>query len=275
MRADYHMHSHVSHDARGAILEHARRAEEGGLEEICFTEHLDFHASTDGGSCPTVPSEEKLRGYLAEVEEARGRTPVRLRAGVELDYKPEADARVRGLLSRFSFDFLLGSVHNVGPWPVSGPAETAEAYFAERGGEGGCLDYLEVVDRAVATGLFDSFAHLDLMKRFRPENGELMIRGRLRDRMLALLDRMAATGTGIEINASGLTHAPGEAYPSLELLRLARERGVETLTVGSDSHRPETVGRHLDSALALAREAGYTHLATFEKRRPTRHPIRL
>ena len=90
--------------------------------------------------------------------------------------------------------------------------------------------------------------------------------------MVALLDRMAATGTGIEINAAGLTHAPGEAYPSLELLRLARERGVKTLTVGSDSHRPETVGRGLDSALALAQEAGYTHLATFEKTPPHEPP---
>lgn len=265
---DYHLHSQVSHDGVGGIEEHVRWAEKIDLTELCFTEHLDFYPSEDGLACSTVPLESQLRRYLEEVREVQQRSRVRVRAGVELDYKPEADRWVRELLRSFSFDFVLGSVHNVGPWSVSGPREVALEYFRERGPWQGCLDYFEIVERAVATGLFDSFAHLDLVKRFRPENGVLMRVGALRERIIALLDRMAATGTGIEINASGLVHDPREAYPSLELLKLARDRGVAILTVGSDSHRPETVGRHLEEALALAREAGYTHLHTFERRVP-------
>lgn len=273
MLADYHLHSHVSHDGRGRIEEHVRRAAEIGLTEICFTEHLDFYPSADGLSCATIPSTVELERYLEEVRYARGRGPVRLRAGVELDYRPETDRWVRELLSRFSFDFVLGSVHNVGRWSVSGPKEMALAFFDERGVEGGCQDYYEVVEQAVATGLFDSFAHLDLMKRFRPQNGTLILRGALRDRIFAILDRMAATGTGIEINGSGLIHDAREAYPSLELLKLARERGVATLTVGSDSHRPETVGRHLAEALDLARAAGFSRFHTFQQRVPAAVPI--
>jgi histidinol-phosphatase (PHP family) len=269
MPADYHLHSHVSHDGTGRIEEHARRAVEVGLLEICFTEHLDFYPSEDGLSCSTIPSEAGLRRYLREVRQAQGRFGVRLRAGVELDYKPEADRWVRELLARVGFDFVLGSVHNVEKWGVSGPREMAVAFFEERGVEGGCLDYYDRVERAVGTGLFDSFAHLDLVKRFRPENGTMILRGVLRDRIVAILDLMAAKGTGIEVNGSGLGHDPQEAYPSLELLRLARERGVTTLTVGSDSHRPDTVGRHLADVLALARAAGYTHFHTFESRVPT------
>ena len=268
IRVDYHMHSHYSHDGVGSTEEHVRRAEEVGLAEICFTEHLDFYPSEDGLSCQTIPSDREIRRYLEEIEEVRQRTRIAVRAGLELDYKPEADRWVRGLLQRFSFDFLLGSVHNVDALGVS-DREGALRYFQERGPEQGCLDYLEVVRRAVGTGLFDSLAHLDLMKRFRPQNGELMRNGELRERIVAILELMAATGTGIEINSAGLIHDPREAYPSLELLRLARERGVEVLTVGSDSHRPETVGRKLDAALSLAREAGYTHVYTFEQRIPS------
>ena len=251
IRVDYHMHSHYSHDGVGSTEEHVRRAEEVGLAEICFTEHLDFYPSEDGLSCQTIPSDREIRRYLEEIEEVRQRTRIAVRAGLELDYKPEADRWVRGLLQGVS------------------DREGALRYFQERGPEQGCLDYLEVVRRAVGTGLFDSLAHLDLMKRFRPQNGELMRNGELRERIVAILELMAATGTGIEINSAGLIHDPREAYPSLELLRLARERGVEVLTVGSDSHRPETVGRKLDAALSLAREAGYTHVYTFEQRIPT------
>ncbi len=270
---DYHMHSNVSHDGVGTIAEHVRAAEERGLAEICFTEHLDFYPSPDGLSCTTLPTEARLLAYLEEMREAQQHSHIVVRAGLEVDYKPEAGRWVRDVLSHFEFDFLLGSVHNVGTWPVSGPPEMAQAYFRERGAEQGCLDYLEIVERAVATDLFDSVAHLDLMKRFQPVNGELMKRGRLRDQIVAILDMMAANGTGIEVNAAGLVHDPREAYPSLYILKLARERGVQLLTVGSDSHRPETVGRNLDAALSLARQAGFTRLYTFEQRAPSPHAL--
>ncbi len=266
---DYHLHSHLSHDAVGRIEEHVRRAAEMGISELCFTEHLDFYPSPDGLSCTTIPSVAQLEDYLEEVRDVRGRYPVRVGAGLELDYVPEADRWVREIVNGFSFDFVLGSVHNVDGVGVSGPKEMALSFFQERGAEAGCRAYYQVVEQAVDTGLFDSFAHLDLVKRFRPENGSLILRGVLRDRLVAILDRMAATGTGIEINGSGLVHDPREAYPSLELLKMARERGVNILTLGSDSHRPETVGRHLAEVLDLARTAGYSQFYTFQQRTPT------
>ena len=257
----------------GTVAEHLHAAEERGLAEICFTEHLDFYPSADGLFFSTIPTEGRLLAYLEEVREAQQHARIVVRAGLEVDYKPEAERWVGELLNRVGFDFLLGSVHNVGTWPVSGPAELALAYFQEKGAEQGCLDYLEIVERAVAADLFDSVAHLDLMKRFRPENGELMKRGRLRDQIVAILDVMAANGTGIEVNAAGLVHDPREAYPSLYLLKLARDRGVEVLTVGSDSHQPETIGRNLEAALSLARTAGFAHVYTFDQRALTPHPL--
>jgi len=38
------------------------------------------------------------------------------------------------------------------------------------------------------------------------------------------------------------------------------------LTIGSDAHRAEDLGAGLDEALALARQAGFRALATFERR---------
>jgi len=176
---DYHLHTHVSHDGVGRIQEHVRQAEMMGLAEICFTEHLDFYLSEDGQSCITIPSEPRLRDYIEEVHRAQQRSKVVIRAGLELDYKPECDRWVRELLERFAFDFVLGSVHNVESLGIS-DRDGAMRYFDERGAWQGCLDYYAVVEKAVGTGLFDSFAHLDLMKRFRPENGGLMRQGELR-----------------------------------------------------------------------------------------------
>ncbi|HEX2987583.1 MAG TPA: hypothetical protein VHS06_05375, partial [Chloroflexota bacterium] len=52
---------------------------------------------------------------------------------------------------------------------------------------------------------------------------------------------------------------------------LARQAGVEVLTMGSDSHRPTTVGRNLAEAIVLARETGFTHYHTFTARKPVPH----
>lgn len=264
--ADYHLHSHVSTDAIGSILEHARSAERLGLAEICFTEHLDFFVSDDGLACTTIPTEGELIAYLEEVREAADASRIPVRAGLEVDYKPETDRWVRELLGRIPFDFLLGSVHNVGAWPVSGPAELARDYLGEKGPESGLLRYFEVAEQAIRTGLFDSFAHLDLLKRFDPAMGELTLRGAVLEKVVAALDLLASTDTGIEVNSAGLVHEPREAYPSLDLLKLARERGVEVLTLGSDSHRPETVGRDLEAASDLAMAAGYARFHTFSSR---------
>ena len=39
--ADYHTHSRISPDARHSMTEMAAAAAEAGLDEICFTDHVE------------------------------------------------------------------------------------------------------------------------------------------------------------------------------------------------------------------------------------------
>ena len=47
MYADYHIHSEFSDDSREPMENQVRRAIELGLEEICFTEHVDYGIKKD------------------------------------------------------------------------------------------------------------------------------------------------------------------------------------------------------------------------------------
>ena len=47
-------------------------------------------------------------------------------------------------------------------------------------------------------------------------------------------------------------------YPCPDLLVMAQQMGV-ALTFGSDAHAPNEVGSDFEGAVALARQAGYTH----------------
>lgn len=69
-------------------------------------------------------------------------------------------------------------------------------------------------------------------------------------------DALAASGAAIELNSDRFSDPAGVMYPSVEILRGARARRIP-LTIASDAHEVEHVGRALDEAIAHARAAGY------------------
>jgi histidinol-phosphatase (PHP family) len=81
-----------------------------------------------------------------------------------------------------------------------------------------------------------------------------------------VLDRIARSGMGIELNTSGLRKPVGEIYPSPLIVSMAREREIP-ICFGSDAHCPEDVGDRFTLALDLAREAGYTEYFRIRQRR--------
>ena len=54
----------------------------------------------------------------------------------------------------------------------------------------------------------------------------------------------------------------------MESLRRYRELGGEVLTLGTDAHCLEDLGRNVDDDLALARAAGFKAIVVFVKRQP-------
>ena len=42
LKADYHVHTRLSYDGEGDLLEYCAKAEELGLDELCVTDHLDI-----------------------------------------------------------------------------------------------------------------------------------------------------------------------------------------------------------------------------------------
>ena len=76
----------------------------------------------------------------------------------------------------------------------------------------------------------------------------------------------------IEISTGGLRKPVGELYPSPALLRGFHERGVP-LTLASDAHVPENVGKDFDGALAFARSVGYDTVTVFDGRQARQEPL--
>lgn len=88
-----------------------------------------------------------------------------------------------------------------------------------------------------------------------------------------IIETLIANGKGIEINTAGLDKGLKEQHPCTEFIRQYRKKGGEIITVGSDAHRPEDIGRHFDHAADVLKECGFSYYCTFEKRVPAFHKL--
>ena len=85
-------------------------------------------------------------------------------------------------------------------------------------------------------------------------------------RMEKIFKMMAKAGKGLEINATSFYQPLASPLPTVEVLKLFKECGGEVITLGSDAHEMENLGRGLDVAKKLALDAGFTKKALFSQR---------
>jgi len=263
MLTSYHNHTRHS-DASGTVRENAVAAQRESLDELGISDHLALHPG--GVQLKWSMSEAHLPDYVADVLRFRESLKPRVRLGIEADYFPETVERLRALLARHPFDFVLGSVHYADDFQIDQGTQSWKTLTAE-GREARWEVYWRRVAEMAQSRVFDIASHLDLPKRFGYRDSEEAPPGALK-----ALDAIAEAGMAMELNASGWFHLVQEPYPSLGLLREARRRGIPVL-VNADSHRPEHVARGLERGRALVREAGYTEVVRFEGRK--RFPIPL
>ena len=109
--ADYHVHSSCSPDGHLTMAEMARQGVERGLDEICFTDHVDTiewgstHLRTD------CYDWEKARKQYEEASALYGGR-IRLKLGAELGEAYLGFDRAAHLLDTAPpLDFVIGSVH--------------------------------------------------------------------------------------------------------------------------------------------------------------------
>jgi histidinol-phosphatase (PHP family) len=74
------------------------------------------------------------------------------------------------------------------------------------------------------------------------------------------------------VSSAGLHKPHGKLYPNSGLLAAAKERGMP-ITLASDAHVPQNVGRDLDRAIEHARAAGYETVTVLEERKARQEPL--
>jgi histidinol-phosphatase (PHP family) len=260
--ADYHVHTPLCNHATGWPVEFARRAVELGLGELGFADHNPTPEYFDDWRMLRAD----LPRYLEEVAKARAAYPqLSIRIGLECDFLSGHEDWVEDLHGLAEWDYLIGSVHYLPEgWEVDHPK-----YVGRHAGASEAIwkSYWFAYEQCIRSGLFDFVGHPDLPKKFgfRPA-------GDLRRFYEPVIAALAETKTAFEINTAGWRKDCHEQYPAREFLELAASAGVPML-INSDAHAVEELGAGFAEAVALAKAAGYTQTARFERRKISFVPL--
>lgn len=262
MKCDYHVHSNYSDDSDTRMERQVKRACELGLDEICFTDHIDYGVRYDDIDYPRYFSEiDRLR------EKYAGKILVRsgLECGVQVHTIPEYESLYETYSSEI--DFILLSVHQVGNkcfWNQEYQSGKSQDEY-NRG-------YYEELLRVVhAYKDYSVLAHLDLIVRY--DMAGVYPFSKVKDIIAEILTEVINSGKGIEINTSSWRYGLNDTQPSREILTLYHDLGGEIITLGSDSHSPEHLYDHMSEAREILRSIGYKNFCTFSKMTPFFHTL--
>lgn len=261
---DYHTHSALSPDGHVPLGEMARAAVAAGIHELCVTDHYDL--LEERGNLPKPPHDwgPSLRQFGETLPEFQGKLTLRL--GLELGSAQVDPQYVASLLDMPELDFVIGSLHN---WSREKGGE--DFYFGGYETEEACHAALDDYFGSMAAlapqgGLYDVLGHIIYPLRYMPNPVPL---DRYMERLEAIFKDAVAAGRGIEVN----TYRGRTLEEWRPILALYRDCGGEILTVGSDAHVPEGVGRGVAEAYDLIRDMGFGYVCAYERRKP--HFIKL
>lgn len=251
---DSHLHTDASTDSSVPIDVYAAQAVDRRIPEILITDHLDFDPRAPNHA-PDVARRERVVREAAERWAAEGLT---IRFGVEISYERQREQEIRDHLARTPYDYAIGSVHvgsdspyglgSIPRWVAARSlAEIVEPYFAE-------------VTAAARSGLFDVIGHLDYVKRYLHPHVRAADLAGAPELYEPVLRALVESGSGLEVNTSGLRQAPRETYPSAATVRRFRELGGERVTTGSDAHRPDWFAWGLEAGYEIVSSAGFRTL---------------
>ena len=261
--ADYHMHTRSSCDSQATMAAMGEASCQAGLAEIGFSDHFD-NAPRDSGY-----GFFKLEPWAAELAACRQQFAGRLtvRAGLEIGEPHVYPAEVRAILARYPFDYVIGSLHWVGPdfafVPEFFQRPADEAY--------GC--YYEELERMTRLGDFDILGHIEGVARVGYTVYTAHDPARYEEVIRAALRNCVERGIALDVNTWSVRRGNQCLTPSPQILRWYRALGGERVTLGSDAHEPARVAEDFDVALAALREAGLRYVTRFERRQAVLLPL--
>jgi histidinol-phosphatase (PHP family) len=261
MLADYHMHTSFSDDSDYEMEEAVKKSITIGLDEICFTEHVDYGVKTDL-NC-------NYENYIKEFKRCKKKykNQIAIKLGIEFGMQVHTIDSFQRDFDKYDFDFVILSCHQVDDkefWTQDFQKGKTQQQYNEK--------YYEEILKVMKN--YDDYSvlgHLDMIKRYDKE-GEYPFE-KVKHIISEILMLAIEKGKGIEINTSSFRYGLMELTPSRDILRLYKELGGDIITIGSDTHEEKHIGHKIDYVKGELKKIGFNKFCTFEKMKPIFHEL--
>lgn len=283
MFADYHVHTDFSDDSEYKMDDVVKDAIRLGLEEICFTDHVDYGIKRDWDDVMGIEYRKGGEGEPAEMpianvnydeylEYFREMTyvygdDITLKLGLEFGMQRHTIADYDRLFGKLPLDFVILSVHELEDKELWTRAfqkgKTQDEYIKAY--------YEEILYLVQHFHDYSVLGHLDLISRYDAQ-GKYPFE-KVKPIIAEILKTSIEDGKGIEVNTSCYRYGVDDLTPSRDILGLYRSLGGEIITIGSDSHKPEHLGAYIKETMEVLKQIGFEHICTFEKMKPSFHRI--
>ena len=250
----YSLHNHSTFsDGASTIEDMCRAAKNAGLAVFGMSDHWVVPAYEGTGTETWRMKHERLGEYVETLQKLKAELDdenFTLKIGLEVDFFFENMDEIFSGLKPFPLDYLIGSVHCCGTFPVDHEAYDWEPLSQDERDEI-CEMYWKKMEGAAARKEFAFLGHLDLPKKFALIDNSRYIKHATR-----VLDILQKNGGAIELNTSGWFKPCKAPYPALDILKLANARNIPVI-INADAHHADHVKRSFDEAEQLLNSAGY------------------
>ena len=258
---DLHTHTHFSFDGDVTSTPDAlcRRALEVGVTHLAITDHCDINGEVEGLYTPFA-ADEAWAAMVTAKEKYAGR--LHLSLGIELGNAHQYPVEAAAVLARHPYEFVIGSLHNL----TGVPDFCMLRYEAMTDPHIHHL-FNRMLDETLQMVSFDGIStlgHLTYMHRYitmakRPFDFKPHY-----EKITAVYQALIRRDVALELNVSTLWKGLGISMPTLELLKLYKDQGGHLITIGSDAHAPENVGKCVRKGYALLQTAGFSEVMAVE-----------
>lgn len=258
---DLHNHCEFSFDSSTPMEENVKRAVDLKLQYLSITDHLDLYYPNED-----YRDEINIKGYFSKFQflKEKYRDNINFLSGIEVGIQCITAEVNDEIIRSFPYDFVIGSIHE-----IDGKDLVTDFMIDEFDN----LDdffkyYYEGTQKAVERSEeFDVLGHIDYMDRYVEDYNEIPDISNYKEFLIPTLKNLIARGKGIEINTAGIRKGLPYMHPKKQVLEWFKELGGDIITIGSDAHKAEDIGKGVEEACDLLKECGFTTVSVFEKRK--------
>lgn len=253
---DTHVHTKFSFDSEMDGSQAVTYASELGIK-LTFTEHCDLNANYKG-SCIDFERNNYFRDYSSLRE--KGKALLGIELGLDI-IEPFISSN-KSLLNEHEYDLVIGSIHNIN-------GQFLDSYISDSklSKQDFYYEYFNYVEKAISLNPYiDVLAHIDYPSRISNYTDNSIDYDSVSESIDKVMRALVKHKITLEINTKLIDKL--ECYNSTHrLVQAYKEAGGSFVTIGSDAHTINEIGRNFEDAMKIVNE-NRLELVYFKNRKP-------